>query len=94
MKYMRSSLGKIVYRKDPKFLDRTSGQTVQTEINLIRSNPSDKGLLSCHSACTLLLNRNNIIILVQGPAVLAAGGGWKLRFCLFFCFFLLAFFTL
>ena len=61
---------------------------MQTEINLIRSNPSDKGLLSCHSVCTLLLNRNNIIILAQGPAVLAAGWGWKSCFFFFFFFFL------
>ena len=33
--------GKNIYRKDPKFLDRLSGQTVQTEVSLLLRNPSD-----------------------------------------------------
>ena len=75
MKYMRT-----IYRKDPKFSDRSSAQTVQTEISLLR-NRSDKGLHSCHSVCTLLQNRNKRPIIVrQGTSVLAAGAGWKLIF--------------
>ena len=34
--------GKNIYRKDPKFLHRSSGQTVQTEISLTHRHPSDK----------------------------------------------------
>ena len=33
--------GKNIYRKDPKFLDRPSGQIVQTDIGLLLSNRSD-----------------------------------------------------
>ena len=33
--------GKNIYRKDPKFSDRLSGQTVQTEISLLLRNRSD-----------------------------------------------------
>ena len=36
----KSSTGKNIYRKDPKFLDRSSGQTLQTEISLLQRNPS------------------------------------------------------
>ena len=37
--------GKSIYHKDPKFLDRSNGQTMQTDVSigLIRDN-------SCHSA--------------------------------------------
>ena len=72
--------GKIIYRRDPKFLDRSSGQTVPIQIiSLCLMNPSDLGLHSCHSVFTLLQNRNNRPIIVgQGLAVLAAGTGWKM----------------
>ena len=33
--------GKYIYHKDPKFLDRSSGQTAQTEISLLLKNQSD-----------------------------------------------------
>ena len=46
--------GKNIYRKEPKFLNRSSGQTVQIEISLLLRNPSDKGLHSYHFICTLL----------------------------------------
>ena len=62
-----------------KFSNRSSGQTVQTEISPLHRNRSDKGLHSSHSVCTLLQNRNNRPKIVgQGLAVLAAGTGWKL----------------
>ena len=32
---------KNIYRKDPKFSDRSSGKTVQTEISLLYRNQSD-----------------------------------------------------
>ena len=37
---------KNIDRKDPKVLDRSTGQTVQTEISLLLLNPSDQGLHS------------------------------------------------
>ena len=46
--------GKNIYREDSKFSDRSSGQTVLTEISLLLRNRSDYGLYSCHSVCTLL----------------------------------------
>ena len=52
---------------------------MQTAISLILRNRSNEGLYSCHSVCTLLWNHNNRpVIEGQGPAVLAAGTGWKL----------------
>ena len=73
-------LGKNIYRKDPRFLDRSYGQTMQTENSLLRRNRSEsEGLHSCRSVCTSLKNRNNRPITVGlGPAVLAAGTAWKL----------------
>ena len=37
MKYIYKLSRKNIYRKDPKFSDRSSAQTVQTEISLLRS---------------------------------------------------------
>ena len=33
--------GKNIYRKESKFLDRSSGQTVPIQISLLLGNPSD-----------------------------------------------------
>ena len=52
---------------------------MQTEISLLLRNRCDNGLHSCHSVCTLSSNCNDRLIIVgQGPAVLAAGTGLKL----------------
>ena len=37
----KSYPGKNIFRKDPMFADRSSGQTVQTEIILLIENVSD-----------------------------------------------------
>ena len=51
---------------------------MQTETSLLLRNPSDYGLNRGHSVCTMLKNSYNRPINVrQGPAVLAAGTGWK-----------------
>ena len=49
-----SDMCKNIYRKGPKFWDRSSGQIVQTEIRLLLRNRSDKSLDSCYSVCKLL----------------------------------------
>ena len=70
--------GRNIYHEDPKFLERSSGRTVLTEISLLPRNPHNYGLHSGHSACTLLENPKNRPIKVgQGPAVLTAGTGRK-----------------
>ena len=62
-----------MYRKDPKFSDRSSWQTVKTNISLLLRN-----LIRVYTAAlpsTLLQNHNNRLIIVgQGPAVLATTG--------------------
>ena len=70
---------KNIERKDPKFSDRSAGQTVQTQNSLLLRNRCDKGIHSCHSVCTLLWNRNKRpIIIGQRPTVVAAGTELKL----------------